>query len=183
MDFWSTLHGMGWEMSRGQGAFSTVYLHPNKDYILKLFEPRDVGYIRFLTLALQNQDNPHFPRLRGRPVRATKHAMAIRLERLQPISQATFWRNQDWLNMASGRKIWRRLVSNDDAAQEFLAHWPRFADALDALNSMYTVDSGIEFDWHPGNMMQRGDVPVIIDPFKPHPKIRAELLANQVDNI
>ena len=53
-DTWDRqLTNKGWE-KKGEGSFGVAYVHPNKDYIYKVFRD-DQGYDFFLKFALENQ--------------------------------------------------------------------------------------------------------------------------------
>jgi len=56
------LEEQGWEW-KGEGAFGVAYVHPNKNYIYKLFQD-DPGYSFFLKFALANQKDPGVVKLK-----------------------------------------------------------------------------------------------------------------------
>lgn len=165
-DFYSILDGLGWKKISNNAAYSSVFANPAKNYVIKLFEYTDLGYIKFLTLAVANrrQGNPHFPVLHGMPVRVTPNTMSVRLERLAPMTSYDDIRW--WIRFMSDRD-WERSIRYHPDSQAFLARWPKFMDALVALKKLAKSDSSIRFDLHSGNFMMRGDTPVITDPFAP----------------
>lgn len=65
----------------GSGSYATVYEKPGAQYVLKLFDADDLAYLAFVHLA-QNVRSPHFPLLRGKPIRVTPEYYAIRMEKL-----------------------------------------------------------------------------------------------------
>lgn len=155
----------GFERMKGaRGAYSSVLTSPRAPYIIKLFDANDVGYMRFLDVALANQSNPHFPRIRGRPMRIGPRIMGIRLERLEPMSRGEYEEIEYMLHSMSTNPAWERSLRPGDSHHEFLVRWPEFSSAIALLRRAISNDVG--FDWHGGNMMKRGETPVIIDPFE-----------------
>ena len=62
-DTWDRqLRNKGWER-KGEGSFGVAYVHPNKNYIYKIFRD-DPGYDFFLKFALQNQKDKSVVRLK-----------------------------------------------------------------------------------------------------------------------
>ena len=160
-------YGLGFSPMKGAyGSVSTILVHPKLDYIVKLFDRDDSGYLAFLRTVVANRQNPHFPRLRGRPVPLGKNWMAVRLERLIPYPQSRFDEIEFLLDKAITYPNWQSTVAPDSVHGEFLEKWPHFAEALDLLRDQLKSTKGITSDWHQGNIMQREDgTPVIIDPF------------------
>ena len=166
---WDLLEDHGFMMAGSPGWFGSVWYHPNLDYVAKVFSARDRGYLKFLDVAMANQDNPHFPKFRGQLVKLTPVTMAVRLERLTNYSRHKFEDIEYMLGTSSGVRNWRKYIETNEVAKEFVDKWPQFGDALDLLNqSWFSNEKSIDFDWHDGNIMLRNQtVPVIIDPFKP----------------
>ena len=160
-------YGLGFSPMKGAyGGFSTILVHPRLDYILKLFDSNDSGYLSFLKTVVTNPQNPHFPRLRGRPVQLGGNWMAVRMERLMPYPQSRFDDIEFLLDKAVLYPNWQSTIAQDSVHGEFLEKWPSFAEALDLLRDQLKSTKGITSDWHQGNIMQRADgTPVIIDPF------------------
>ena len=142
-----------------------VYTHPNHKYILKIFY-NDPGYIAFYKAAAKNQDNPHFPKFRGRmiklfPGKVIPDVYAIRMEKLEHssivsgklisliefgISKGIFWRL-------------RKIVFKD-----LWVKYPQLEESCLILNNAYEKNN-VRLDLHSGNIMVRNNFPVIIDPF------------------
>lgn len=151
------------------GGFGSIMSHPRLNYVIKLFDIEDTGYLKFVQVALDNSGNPHFPKFRGRPMKLSNQTMGVRMERLQKWPRSKFETIEMLLNQAQRDSNWRRHLDSNPLAQEFIHTWPQFGDALDSLNSAaLSKHSDVEFDWHDGNIMQRTDgTPVIVDPFAP----------------
>lgn len=160
----SSYHGFE-PLSGARGDYSSILVHPSLPYIIKLFDQKDTGYMRFLEVAGANQANPHFPRLRGKPMRIGEKTVGIRMERLSPMSVREFEDIEYMLYQMSGDPGYERTLKPDGLEREFLDRWPRFSDAIALLRRAKTP--GLLFDWHDGNLMKRADgTPVITDPFE-----------------
>lgn len=147
------------------GSYSSILVHPDLDYIIKLFDAKDTGYMVFLRTALAHADNPHFPRFRGKPMQISPQLMGIRIEKLKPMQESEYDSLEYMLYQAKQDPSWLSHIRPDGEEREFLDRWPRFAEALDILRSA-KQGTRVGFDWHDGNMMKRSDgTPVIIDPF------------------
>ena len=68
----------------GSGVYGTVFAKENEPFVLKLFDDQDTAYLQFLKLILRVHD-PHFPVVKGKPIRVNDRYWAVRLERLEPI--------------------------------------------------------------------------------------------------
>jgi hypothetical protein len=53
----------------GSGVFGIVFSRPGKNYVYKVFKADDWGYRKYLKYMLDNQDNPHVPKIIGKPLR------------------------------------------------------------------------------------------------------------------
>lgn len=158
----------------GGGSFGEVFLPPGKDYVLKLVDASDHAYLDFIRNA-RRSGNPHFPRIIGSPVRVTSMVNAIRLEPLQQWTkrpgedrEALIWftwaaQEPDWEErlQAPGMQYHRRIV------MDLLERHPDLTRAMDLLRQWKPSVPDSRWDLHPGNIMLRGDVPVIIDPWMP----------------
>jgi hypothetical protein len=165
----------GFEML-GDGTFGSVWQHPNLNYVLKLYDEADIGYAKFVELARKHQDNPHFPKFRGLPVTLVPGIRALRLEMLSPWEYVRTDPDHiatDWFLRYIDEPKWRDYLSNmtDEKLKSHIEHfikkWPDFLHAIELLANVVSTNSAIDFDLHDENIMQRGDCPVIIDPFAP----------------
>lgn len=161
-------YGVGFvPMKDAHGAYSSILVHPKLPYIIKLFDSTDTGYLEFLKIAVAHPDNPHFPKLRGRPMKLGEKFVAVRMEKLLPFGIAAFEEIEYMLDTSSHNADWQKHIDPRGIQGEFLAKWPRFAEALDILRNAEKAD-GIRTDWHNGNIMKRDNgTPVILDPFAP----------------
>ena len=165
------LHELGFKKIGEPSGYAGVYEHPNLSYALKVFDANDRGYRAFLQVVAQHPNNPHFPKFRGKPMVIVKSdddtpiVIAIRMEKLKKFPISRYIDRLEYMLSFELTSHWRDTIKHNDLAKEFLEKWPQFADAIDELVAAKTKD--IRFDWHEGNIMLRGDCPIIIDPFAP----------------
>ena len=165
------LHELGFKKIGEPSGYAGVYEHPNLSYALKVFDANDRGYRAFLQVVAQHPNNPHFPKFRGKPMVIVKSdddtpkVMAIRMEKLKKFPISRYIDRLEYMLSSAKTEYWRDSIKHNDLAKEFLEEWPQFAEVIDALVAAKT--DNIAFDWHEGNIMLRGNCPVIIDPFRP----------------
>ena len=144
----------------GKGsAYANVFKHDNLSYILKVFSTYDTGYLKFLKIVEKNKNNPHFPKFRGKLIKLSENAIAIRMEKLTPLdSKINLFHKVD-------RHLynWRKFLDSRD--EKLLEKFPQLEDAIEILIENQSRKAVI--DLHSKNVMQRGDCPVIIDPYSP----------------
>jgi hypothetical protein len=178
------LKAAGWRRLGG-GMFASVYGRQGKPYVLKLFQDRDHAYKRFLKLVQSQPDNPHFPKLRGLPMRVNKNYTAVRMEKLQPYNDRSERQQEDTKDINTyiyTMRDLRREVSdlkfkgnrNDNTIRrikelnkklEPIFHGrAQLAKALDDIQKHVIDPTGANFDLHDANIMWRGKVPVLTDP-------------------
>lgn len=158
----------------GSGAYATVYSHPQKPYVLKVFQARDHSYLQFVKMA-QQHDNPHFPKFRGKPVKVIPGYYAIRMETLKPWSpNSASILDRALVHISSivdDLPDWNNIYNEpyqEETKRElkvFFQRWPKFLEALVLLQELEQSHTGAYFDIHYENIMKRGSTPVITDPF------------------
>ena len=88
MERWfDLLEQKGWT-KLGEGSFGIVFGHPQKNYVIKLYE-YDPYYDIFLNFAEKNQKNPHIVKMRKTIYRgeyARGYVNAVMLEKLKPLA-------------------------------------------------------------------------------------------------
>ena len=149
------------------GTYSVVFSHPSDpNTIIKLFSVKDTGYKKYLNFVLSNQNNPHVPKVRGRPVSVMQGRMQlIRLERLREYNES----NPIDYNFFSDMFYFLNYVRDynkdkntpiPDSVGDLLQTYPKILQV--ALLLAENIDIS---DFNEYNFMFRGSVPVIIDPF------------------
>lgn len=155
-----------------RGTFARVYSKPDKNYVVKVFQQEDYAYRRYLNL-ITSVRNPHFPVLRGKPMRVSNFIYGVRLELLQPFMMAY---NHERLTMDQYLKGLQDLERYDDhpssieysknqVAKATAELRPEMKQALDLIfQHCIQGQPKTIVDLHPHNVMMRGDTIVIIDP-------------------
>jgi hypothetical protein len=186
------LHRYGWEVL-GTGLNAAVAQHPDKPYVLKLFES-DLGYLKFIQFIEANKGNKHLPVINKtvKKIPGTRLSF-VRMERLTPITEQDLWKNYlsdmtyigllavkndlliafstqrnivDALNARNINTTVLRKVKFDDV-------WTAFKDKptaswMDISEKLvdFADSNGIDFlDIHSQNFMLRNNTLVITDPF------------------
>lgn len=151
--------------ARHSGMYANVYARPDDKYVLKVFVKYDLAYLEFLRLAQQHQDNPHFPKIKGKISEVIRNHYAIRMERL-----TTYHGDPDLIAFY----IKNRDVKFDDPhgysamrmgdAEELFDEYPRLKEACDLIKD--NLLGKYDLDLHSDNLMVRGSTIVFTDPVK-----------------
>ncbi len=170
------------------GAFGRVFAKPDEPYVLKLFNAQDSSYLQYLKLITTVQ-NPHFPIVKGKPMKITDKYWGVRLERLEPItgnnnqlldhivayilrySKLKFMERIKY-RYAMGKQgpyddredvaAGTKIAAERQKLHVFEEHYPELATACRLINDY--VLRGDNPDLHDENVMQRGPTLVITDP-------------------
>jgi len=165
----------------GAGMQAAAYKHPHIPNTViktaKVSDPERDGYVKFVKLVIDHQDNPFFPKIYNAVLRKLPHEeyeLIVQMERLHKLSSRELFDITPQLFARLGIKledledmwdylndpdVWRYLIENTKN--------PKFAEALELLLS---ADPLLRtHDLHVGNWMVRltsvGPQLVIIDPF------------------
>ncbi len=143
-----------------KGSHSRIYTNPKLDYIVKVFK-NDPCYMKFISFALKNQNNPHLPKIKGKIIKLSDDISAVRIERLSLMKSEEYLETgmRDFLfDLNDGI-----LDGHNEAAEEFERSNSDFADTCYILYRQ--LASPCEFDFGYDNIMKRGSTYVITDPF------------------
>jgi hypothetical protein len=183
----------GWKLMGG-GVEAAVAMHPNREYVLKLF-PKDSNYRNFVEYAKQHRENPHLPRFSRyiKPVPGTDWSY-VRMEELKEIGAGVFVAGKkmvndhlaealyirytelslhvnmnSFLSMLDKRiKKWIKRIESGKISYEELCDALQItpADAYwkQAVHDIAVTKMGQRIDLHPENIMLRGSTLVITDP-------------------
>lgn len=125
----------------GAGKYGTVFIHPRYPYVVKVFM-RDTAYLKWLEFCKHNQSNKFVPKIKGKVIKIGNVFMAVRLEKLTPVThQPTDYPSSILYDAAD--------AGDEDAI--------KVADFFD-MNAKL-------LDLHWGNVMMRGKQYVFVDPF------------------
>lgn len=148
-----TLHGF---RRLGEGSFGAVYEKPGYPWVFKLFN-NDPAYLAWIQFALQHQNNPHVPKIKGKPFKITDNTFAVRMEKLDDalIGQDSI---RNLLKRWDGKKL-----SNHERQYLDDVGIPDMIPVLDGIAEL-SKRYGYSADVHEFNVMSRAGELVIIDP-------------------
>jgi hypothetical protein len=156
----------------GRGRYAHVWAKPGDPFVVKVFQ-YDPAYADFIELISQHQDNPHFPRIKGRLVRLDEIWQAIRIERLTRlpppamVEQILEYRGAHNFLRYSPRPdtLPSYIEETNRFYQTFRQQQPQLSAALDLIFSSLcdTGKCGIDLATR-GNIRMRGNVVVVTDP-------------------
>lgn len=147
----------------GSGSYGSAYEHPKYPWVFKIFKG-DNSYFKFFNYARRNQHNPNLPKIKGSYIRIGNDAYVVRLEKLQEISREQYQKVEEIINtfqdIIADEKYDNELTPEE---KQLLKLYPGIHEFLSALWHLDIFSTSYP-DLHGGNIMMRGDVPVIIDP-------------------
>jgi hypothetical protein len=136
----------------GNGAYADVYAIDDAR-ALKIVKKKDTGYARFVQICLNNPSNPHLPKIYYQGEWGGKQVYVM--ERLK--MEADRDKCNSWGE--SGIKSDFRAAINYGSANPFFAHANEHIAMLAKLAKEHNWN-----DMHDGNIMFRGNTPVVTDP-------------------
>lgn len=153
----------------GSGLFGVVFEKPGTDFVYKLFDVNDDGYMTYLSFVRQHQNSIHVPRA-SKPIKlkiGDINAYLVKLERLSETDLSNSIHEEQYNKISAILYSLKLMKSGSrimDAAQYLrkMRHTdPDLLKILKEIDELLTY----EMDMHPDNVMMRGNVPVIIDPY------------------
>jgi hypothetical protein len=152
----------------GRGLCGHVWAKPGSSTALKVFTKIDGGYRMFANVVMANP-NPHFPRLSGKLIRLNDHYFAIRMELLEPLASyeslhaiTSYVMEHNDREPPSAEWVQKYKAELEITRECVFGEFPHLQQACDIL--LATVLKKFNSDIHGNNIMQRGRLPVIIDP-------------------
>jgi hypothetical protein len=157
MDFLET-HGFH---KLGKGSYGLAFEKTGYPWIFKIFTTDD-AYLNYVKYSLANKSNPNVPRFKGGLIKINDHTFAMRIEKLKPLEHRNYQTGSDIRILASILSVLSTTIDEiDEGNLEFIKEtYPGVYKIL----SHYDNHFCFTFDIHGGNIMMRGNVPVIIDP-------------------
>ena len=149
----------------GEGSFGIVMSHPKLDYVIKIFDMSDAGYINFVKHAKASRSK-HFPVFIGSPKKVSKRWAAIRMEKLNRFNDYDVAKSMSYLNnyirlYHEGRMSSQQVKDAMDSVKDDI---PK--SLMLAIFSLGKNQNERTADLRMDNIMQRdnGDI-VITDPW------------------
>ncbi len=168
-DFTAWMEQRGWNKI-GQGGYADVfYSEKQPQQVLKVFHD-DPGYIRFWAAA-KNTDNPHFPEVsrmgRFAFVQDDQHVslIGVLIEKLERVPPGENY--DDLYDLVRDIRFYLS-TSTRELPLGITQRYPELQSALDILKKINTGSQGnpkYRLDITGSNILWRGDLPVISDPF------------------
>lgn len=166
------LNSLGYEeYSIGSGYYSHVYARPDDPYVIKIYHD-DPGYQHFLSFIREYPNDQHLPKVKL-SVKLPGSFRLIRIERLAPSSVHVSSMIYDFTTLYKKIKIISREYDSDSSyirsrlegfSKLIAVEFPSLVGTLKRIVD-YADSYNLDMDIHPGNIMMRGNIPVIIDPF------------------
>lgn len=144
----------------GSGGFANVFKRKSRpNEVIKLFSSSDDAYEAYLDFIIKNQDNPHFPKVIGKPMLITPGYYAVKLEFLKPYDFI-----KDGLDYINNISDYLENDNESDYIKIYFDAYPKFKDALDKLKKFISNNPEFAYDIHTGNVMWRNNTLVLTDP-------------------
>ena len=161
----ATLNGLGWTYL-DQGAFSFVFMHPDKPYVLKLNYLEDPGFANYVKLIRANP-NKYFPKI------SDAKTLTVVDENYEVYLIEKLYHFESETGKEYSRVI-RSIVTHPHTSvnrlfpygvPSFILENPELINALKLIRK-FSRQIGYKMDLHFNNIMQRenGDI-VISDPY------------------
>ena len=136
----------------GEGKFGSVFINEEYPYALKIFM-KDTAYLKFLNFVKQNPDNKYLPKIKGKVLKITPMVMAVRLEKLTPAAGGSKFGN-----------FFKMCLDPEDFLEGYMELDSISKDDKDAVSICnFLVENKKICDIHRGNIMMRGQTPILID--------------------
>jgi hypothetical protein len=150
----------------GTGSYGSAYEHPSYPWIYKVFK-HDDAYLQFYKYFKKHQNNPNLPKRLGPIIKIGPDSYAVKLEKLRPISPGE-WNIVDKI-LETFQEYFISLNYDPDYemtsdVKRMMQQYPGMYEIANALFYSNVFSSNAYPDLHSGNVMMRGNVPVIIDP-------------------
>ena len=166
----SELKKLGWNrLSQNMGKYSSVYVNPKKNYVLKVMENHDLGYIAYVNL-IHSMNNIHAPRISDMKelnINGVIHGIYL-IEKLYPLSIDAFRIGEACSKVARYHEFRLKdcFTGYDDGIPEFLRDTPSLVELLRKIGEHYSPENGINLDIHELNIMTRQDGTLVVtDPY------------------
>ena len=145
----------------GSGLFGSTYEKPGYPWVFKIFK-NDFAYRYYFKYAKAHQSNPNVPQVKGDVIKINDETFAVRIEKLQPIDNTLHSQLYAAIRaMTQAEGLPEKSIPKDIGAvvNQFKKEYPGMHSVVtDMLKLPWKLDMGR------GNIMMRGDVPVIVDP-------------------
>lgn len=146
----------------GSGVAGAVYGNKAQDYVYKLFDLDDIGYMIYLSHALRNQEKATVPTIYG--IRIFRTKALVCMEKLQASTKVIRGYNRRDDVIDTLWDISRGRPTDANKSKRFSAN--DIAELQDTFKKLKRQSDGTfaDLDLHDGNFMFRGNQLVLTDP-------------------
>lgn len=156
----------------GTGYFAMAWSRPQDRFVYKLWDSNDFGYNSYLQYVLSHQDNPHVPKIYGRPMRLLNRFYVVKMEKLVRHSAGFTGRIKDvseiisrYVNIGDVTATSHDLDGIYTKLDELFTQYPRLQEVLDFIASNREMDIDLGQFGARRNILWRNETPVITDPW------------------
>lgn len=150
----------------GDGAFANVYQHPTSSKRVIKVATDDSAYSHYLRCILKHQNNPFFPHIYSATQYVNHHDhrfLVVEMEKLEEDTPRAIWFTElMWKGMDDHSSGYESYVSRQFKAKKLPTNRMRHFDT--AWSILQPLLKRYSEDLHEGNIMFRGNQPVITDP-------------------
>lgn len=159
-EFDKFLKGKGF-VKLGNGEKGWVYEKPGYPWVFKIFK-NDPAYEYYFSYIKKNQMNPSIPKVRGGMVKIVDGVYMVRLEKLTDISDELYDMIYDTIRYM---KVYNSYPMFSSMRREINGMVKKLKKSYPGLYKVIIdmMKSGYKLDINPGNIMMRGNVPVLVD--------------------
>lgn len=162
----------------GHGLHAEVFHKNGSSNIVKLFSNDDDGYQSFIKL-VSSHPNQNFPKFVGKMTKINNHYSAIRMEKLNPLTNFPDWfagtvsvyedarqETHNKSSMTAEEILSNHYSRHDDEAKllDLFKKQPDLEKAINLIIDELVINQGRILDLHRQNIMSRNGIWVIIDP-------------------
>ena len=160
-DVKKSLQNFGYELA-GKGLYSEVYQKAGSNVVVKVNAGQlDKCWVKFAEIAKQNKSDQHLPKI-GRIMVSKDDYMIVFIEKLndQPTGSGGFVDEQVLSEIDFSVLVEK---PKEEIIEEF---GPTIGeDLIETILMLDDARGSCNWDLHPGNIMWRGNTPVITDPW------------------
>ena len=162
------------------GYFGRVFLHSASNFVIKVSTRPDVGYIKFAKYAINNQKDPHMPKLKLVEFKS-KYEDSFFVSFIEKLEGFDDWGGDKYFMLSKAMTVFSkiangmitldeqlRILKQHDFYNEFVKILRENKSLFFSMNKLRKEIPGVIYDMLLRNFMKRKDgTIVIIDPVSP----------------
>ena len=151
----------------GAGNNAAVYEKPGHPWLFKVFNA-DPAYLSYYKYCRTSQSNPHVPRVKGREIKLADNTYCVQIEKLRPFPSTGMKFIETLQTVAMGLANPNLYDYDDELIDEYKRSFnqlrSKFPQLITLLEDLIAFKN-YTFDLDESNIMMRGPIPVLTDPF------------------